>query len=811
MKFGKQLARHQIQRWSEFYVDYAGLKRSLRRLVDETPEAHSVDGKPTKCHQTWLREVQVNIDRVNSFFESVASELEERAGAAEEELQDTRHSGAELHVAHLQNLVRSLQSTLADLGNFGAANYTALYKIFKKFDKNTGAQVLPRALEQIHHQPFHDEGKVRLEKLQERLDALAHKLDIDVADSLDGPLSTRNLWHVARFAFSLGVISTALIVLAVLSGMDPQNEEYSCEALSAVVPVFRLCFMANLAVWLAGACACIFEQFGINYLFLLDISPEHEIPSMALLNFASFQTGVWILLFFAFLADVKFNAIMHFSGFRGNDHMCWLAHTYIVTLIGAQVTPCLVAAPTSIRFVSLMGRVCFFHFSAVSFVENISADFLTSCSRPLKDLAYTVCYLRQRSSMSLIETRSVCKNPHGLAAGGLQLILVFPLLVRISQCMRRIHYTGAWMPHFLNLWKYLAAVLVTALAGFDLEGTGWFSEHHVTLIRVGAYVIATLYACIWDLSMDFGLTQDKRRRLYPQKAYPIIALLNVLLRSTWSLTYLPDCRAFVKESAFNSECFTFVISALELCRRALWILLRLEHEHLSNAGRFRSVCWVPPLTQPRPKPNAGAESIDSLLKVSPTGAQSLHRLLKKVKVVSLLGSGMAKVDKPAHDDMPPMRLSSKGQVVVERDAHDSTNVSSEEDDGGRCCRRLSAPAELAPDAKLERSWLQDDSAAVVASNAEPVDLERALDTERADPWGRSTSVEESERIRLELQEYSGLLPERRSLMITRGKFPYVKQEEDSPRGESLAKMSRSKTLGTHRARAVPNRHAVDDI
>ena len=35
----------------------------------------------------------------------------------------------------------SCQATLTDLSNFASANYTALYKIFKKFDKLTGLAV----------------------------------------------------------------------------------------------------------------------------------------------------------------------------------------------------------------------------------------------------------------------------------------------------------------------------------------------------------------------------------------------------------------------------------------------------------------------------------------------------------------------------------------------------------------------------------------------------------------------------------------------------------------------------------------------
>eukprot|EP00971_Amphidinium_carterae_P328448 6460333-Amphidinium_carterae.1 len=50
----------------------------------------------------------------------------------------------------------------------------------------------------------------------------------------------------------------------VLSGVEPQNSDYSSDALSALVPVFRLCFMVNLAVCLGGAAhmALVFTNEG---------------------------------------------------------------------------------------------------------------------------------------------------------------------------------------------------------------------------------------------------------------------------------------------------------------------------------------------------------------------------------------------------------------------------------------------------------------------------------------------------------------------------------------------------------------------
>lgn len=623
MKFGKQLERHKVRGWDAFYVDYTGLKTSLRRHCgkpcqpgDSDEEAGSITEKSAPpCEalpdlegrtpfEAWFDEVEESIDRVNDFFHSMADEVEGHLDAAVAEFDELKGSGMEAQWKdHLQLLLTQLQGTLLDLSHFAAANYTALYKIFKKHDKLTGLCVLPSVLPHIAEEPFHNPGKERLQSLQQQLRTLADDLglgeDLQLVSSQDR--STMEIaWPLARLSFSLGVIVMALVVLAVLSGMDPSNDGYSVEALAATIPIFRVVFMMNLAVWLAGCCAAVFERYKINYLFLLDISPELDVTAMSLLNFAAVLTGLWIVLFFGFLADVKFGAVLLTShSVLGNQ---WLvAYVYTVALLSVSlgVTFSWVDSAHRLYIGRLLWRLCFQPHLPVTFAENIFADFLTSVSKLLKDLVYTGCYLRHwrefQASKSLgAEVQSMCGQTSGLEWVGLQFLLVLPLLIRVSQCFRRVRDTGVVRPHLLNSIKYSTAVCVSILAAVSPETMG-LTNKQAQRVRLAAYFVATVYAATWDLVMDFGLAHRQRRCLFPRAAYGVLAFVNVVLRSTWLLTFVPDCRALVTASAFNSECFIFMISALELVRRAIWATIRLEHEHLSNASRFRAVCWVPPL------------------------------------------------------------------------------------------------------------------------------------------------------------------------------------------------------------------------
>ena len=100
---------------------------------------------------------------------------------------------------------KRLRGTLQDLSHFAAANHTALFKILKKHDKQTGGQLSGRLLPGIA-EPFEKGAKRRLEELEQQLKAFGASLGVD---EWQGWANERNreqllVMQVARIAFSLG-------------------------------------------------------------------------------------------------------------------------------------------------------------------------------------------------------------------------------------------------------------------------------------------------------------------------------------------------------------------------------------------------------------------------------------------------------------------------------------------------------------------------------------------------------------------------------------------------------------------------------
>lgn len=131
-------------------------------------------------------------------------------------------------------------------------------------------------------------------------------------------------------------------------------------------------------------------------------------------------------------------------------------------------------------------------------------------------------------------------------------------------------------------------------------------------------VFAALYAYLWDITRDWGLSlfsspsfsaifsrrdcdlphhRDDRGNsllpmLYPARNYRIAAGTNFLARCSWAYN-LSLC------SPIDGPVADFLVAGLEIARRCQWTLLRVEYEHLTNASKFRSLCYVPAMRGPR--------------------------------------------------------------------------------------------------------------------------------------------------------------------------------------------------------------------
>jgi hypothetical protein len=66
----------------------------------------------------------------------------------------------------------------------------------------------------------------------------------------------------------------------------------------------------------------------------------------------------------------------------------------------------------------------------------------------------------------------------------------------------------------------------------------------------------------------------------PKVVYYIIMVTNLIMRLAWTLTLSPS----VSRTIGSPALLTFITGSIEIIRRGIWNLLRVEKEHLKNCN-----------------------------------------------------------------------------------------------------------------------------------------------------------------------------------------------------------------------------------
>jgi SPX domain protein involved in polyphosphate accumulation len=146
-RFGQQLKQSLNKEWIFYYIDYEGLKNSLRvhHIWDE------------KSEQSFVEQLEKELDKVYTFQRVKAEEIIRRIAASEKEVNDAvarvqqDPQNAQNYEDDFDLLEEDLSDIIADvhdLAKFTQLNYTGFQKIIKKHDVRIGiASIVPELTE----------------------------------------------------------------------------------------------------------------------------------------------------------------------------------------------------------------------------------------------------------------------------------------------------------------------------------------------------------------------------------------------------------------------------------------------------------------------------------------------------------------------------------------------------------------------------------------------------------------------------------------------------------------------------------------
>ncbi|CCE62269.1 hypothetical protein TPHA_0C01130 [Tetrapisispora phaffii CBS 4417] len=211
-------------------------------------------------------------------------------------------------------------------------------------------------------------------------------------------------------------------------------------------------------------------------------------------------------------------------------------------------------------------------------------------------LTYSLAEIAIMSCISLKSIDCPCSTD---ALKYVILLSCAPNFWRFCQCLRRLADSGNPLPHLPNAFKYAFGVAFNATfciyraSNHDPTAMKWF---------IFCATINAICTSVWDLVMDWSLlqrnsknrllrddlylagTRDWKTGTYSlggRSVYYICMVIDVIIRFQWIVFIVPPIP--IQDNPITA----FTVAFTELVRRIIWIIFRVENEHVANVQLFK--------------------------------------------------------------------------------------------------------------------------------------------------------------------------------------------------------------------------------
>ncbi|GLT43919.1 hypothetical protein SLA2020_178440 [Shorea laevis] len=327
--------------------------------------------------------------------------------------------------------------------------------------------------------------------------------------------------------------------------------------------------LVTMMVWLWGVCLWVFSQGSVNYAKIFDLDQSHLTHNEIL------KCSIWMTV----IVPTSMTAYLYLYS---HGEVSLAASQPVLLYIAVALV---LIFPFDIFYLSsryfllrTLWRIAL-PLQPITFPDFFLADILTSMAKVFSDLERSVCRMvhRQVATIAWFEADSVCGS-HSVA---IPLVLVFPYICRLMQCLRQYKDTKEKTTLF-NALKYSTAVPVIFLSAlkYHVEHDRWTSIYRPLWLL--SSLVNSLYSFYWDVTRDWDLSgfskifKFNRPNLLSnllhgrQWVYFWVIGSNLILRCTWTYKLSAHLR--------HNYLTVFSITASEMFRRFQWMFFRVENE-----------------------------------------------------------------------------------------------------------------------------------------------------------------------------------------------------------------------------------------
>ncbi|SCU81646.1 LANO_0B03774g1_1 [Lachancea nothofagi CBS 11611] len=354
--------------------------------------------------------------------------------------------------------------------------------------------------------------------------------------------------------------------------------------------VFLMCYLFLLDCF-------IWHKNNINYRFIM-FGEMHSRHGAVLFNNDFSVTKIPLIFYFSSVLVLPM-AILSALSFHSEKltpySIIWIVLAVILFLLPSLGKTPYVGIPywnklktSVIWLIVTFIRLVFSGFFPVQFGDFFLGDIFSSLTYSMGDIALFFCVYSGTPN-------GLCGSSHSKSMGALTCL---PNFWRFMQCIRRFSDSGDWFPHLLNGLKYILGICYYAsLCAYRLSRTRERRDVFIVFAALNATITS-----VWDIIMDWSLLQINSRNwllrddlylagrknwktgVYSRRRkviYYAAMVWDVLMRFQWVVYAVAP--ATMQQSAVT----TFILAALEVSRRFVWVVFRVENEHVANVHLFK--------------------------------------------------------------------------------------------------------------------------------------------------------------------------------------------------------------------------------
>jgi len=497
-------------------------------------------------------------------------------------------SGQKKKVKELKEAFLEFYRGATMLQNFCNLNYEAVSKLLKRYDKNFGTNTVRtyiqgnQKLEEVRQ---HTLLAVVIRDIEEVFSRCFHQGN--KKEAMQKLRVPKERQRVGKSVFRLGIyMGLVLALVCYITYVLIYYRHANFPHFSSVVIVYRAVGLIVLIMWGWAVDMFVWTRNKINYVFIFEFETRKHIRYQNIFEAAALMTLLLCLSFSAYLMGTVAPPGLQFM-----EKIPFQFHPFFI--LGSLVVVFLIQQfKTNFWMLRTICRILSAPLGEILYRDFFLADQLVSLAIVLSDLGFSICFLTHDAWH---ETDSYCADE--INPWLKPLLAALPSYWRIIQCLRR-YYDTKDPSNFINAGKYSCNFFVVAFSAKKVAE----SSNLFFILWLVAACVATIYAYVWDLTKDWSLTDPahkflRKTLLYKSRGYYYFAMIgNLFLRCGWALTISPT----VQEHVMNPLAFQSMIAALEIGRRSMWNLFRLENEQVSNVDRFRAVhVVVPPIVDSR--------------------------------------------------------------------------------------------------------------------------------------------------------------------------------------------------------------------